>query len=180
MSDLEHQINRYKSTVGCSICFSPLQANSMGWLWVSCDTVCVFHFPVLPCASVRQHKVWHSSSCRQENSVCESGHHTSIQNNAGSKLTSHRLVLVSMAWQCASLTKSRHISVVYIFEKYALGCGTCKQVWRQKVQSSEWVQKKKKKSNLPCKQKFGEYHRKGEYFGACCDAAVDVETSPFN
>lgn len=103
--------------VGCSICFSFTGERDGGWLWVSCDTVCVLHYLVLPCASVRQRNTWHSSSCRQENSVCKSGQHTVIQNNAGSNLTSHRLVLVSMAWQCASLTKSHHGSTVDRFQK---------------------------------------------------------------
>lgn len=42
------------------------------------------------------------------------------------------------------------------------------------------IKRKKEKSKLPCKQKFGDYHWKGKYFGVCCDAAVDVEISPFN
>lgn len=36
---------------------------------------------------------------------------------------------------------------MYIFQKYVLGCGTCKQGRRQKVRSSEWVNKKKEKKN---------------------------------
>lgn len=69
------------------------------------------------------------------------GRHTLIQNDAGSHLTSHRLVLVSVAWHCASSTKSHHGSTVYIFQRYVLGCGTCKQGCRENIWSIDWVKK---------------------------------------
>lgn len=54
----------------------------------------------------------------------------------------------ALARQCASATKSRHGSTECIFQKYVLGCGTCKQGCREKVWSSHWVKEYNQKKQM--------------------------------
>lgn len=84
MNDLEHQIHPPKSTGVCSLFLPLLLRTRWGWLWVSCDALCVLHRLVSSCAFVRPRDTIQHRTTRSKN-------------DAGSDLTSHRLVLVSAA-----------------------------------------------------------------------------------